>query len=90
MIRVVFENRPGVRVDDRDAFQRYVAPYVERIPSLHYAGYIVLDATKTYFGRLEPLWSYMMGEDATERDLAGLRALREAPPPGYVVHVIFE
>jgi len=85
-IRVCFENKEKVNVDDAAMMRHYSESYLADF-SPEWAGFIMLPHNETKRGTMEPVWQVLIrnATDRTEHDL--IDYLQRNPMAGYHVHV---
>ncbi|MCC3304815.1 hypothetical protein [Sneathiella sp. HT1-7] len=85
-LRLCFENKAGVNIDEAAVFRHYAENYLSGF-DVKWAGTISIPHHDTNTNPMEPLWQYVI-EDASQaaRDYL-VEYLDRNPMAGYFVHV---
>jgi predicted protein tyrosine phosphatase len=85
-IRLCFENKSGIRIDEASVFRHYAENYLSGF-DLEWAGTVSIPHYQTNTGHMEPLWQYMI-RDASIACRDYLKEyLTRNPMAGYFVHL---
>lgn len=85
-LRLCFENKAGVNIDDKSVFQHYAANYLAGF-AVQWAGSIMISHTDRRTRSMEPVWQYLIRDASTAcRDYL-CEYLSRNPMCGYFVHV---
>jgi len=85
-IRLCFENKSGVKIDEASVFRHYAENYLSGF-QVEWAGSISIPHHDTRTSQMEPLWQYLI-HDASQacRDYL-MEYLDRNPMAGYYVHL---
>ena len=85
-LRLCFENKAGVNIDDTDVFRHYAENYLSGF-DVQWAGDVSIAHTQRKTANLQPLWQYRIDQASTAcRDYL-CEYLTRNPMAGYYVHV---
>ena len=85
-LRLCFENKAGVNIDDKAVFQHYASNYLAGF-DVKWAGSIMIPHQERKTRSMEPVWQYMIqGASIACRDYI-CEYLARNPMCGYFVHV---
>ena len=85
-IRLCFENKSGVKIDEASVFRHYAENYLSGF-DVEWGGSVSIPHTDTHTAQMEPLWQYLI-RDASQacRDYL-VEYLTRNPMAGYFVHL---
>ncbi len=85
-IRLCFENKSGVKIDEASVFRHYAENYLAGF-DVEWGGSISVPHNQTHTKQMEPLWQYYI-RDASQpcRDYL-IEYLNRNPMAGYFVHI---
>ncbi len=85
-LRLCFENKAGVRIDEASVFRHYAENYLNGF-DVEWGGSISVPHSDTKTAPMEPLWQYFIRDASTPcRDYLK-EYLSRNPMAGYFVHV---
>ncbi|WP_339632227.1 hypothetical protein [uncultured Sneathiella sp.] len=85
-LRLCFENKAGVNIDEADVFRHYAENYLSGF-DVKWAGSVSVPHVDTKTRPMEPLWQYLISDASTAcRDYL-IEYLDRNPMAGYFVHV---
>lgn len=85
-LRLCFENKSGVNIDDATVFQHYASNYLAGF-DIEWGGTIMITHQDRKTGSMEPMWQYVINNASTAcRDYL-CEYLDRNPMCGYYVHV---
>ncbi|MBL4739630.1 MAG: hypothetical protein JKY12_01470 [Sneathiella sp.] len=85
-LRLCFENKAGIRIDEASVFRHYAENYLNGF-NVEWGGSISVPHSDTHTGPMEPLWQYRIPDASTAcRDYLA-EYLERNPMAGYFVHV---
>ena len=85
-LRLCFENKSGVNIDDASVFRHYAANYLSGF-DIQWGGTIMITHRDRKTGSMEPMWQYVIADASSAcRDYL-CEYLDRNPMCGYYVHV---
>ena len=85
-LRLCFENKAGVNIDDKSVFMHYASNYLAGF-DVRWAGVVSIGHTDRRTNSMEPMWQYRISAASTAcRDYL-CEYLGRNPMCGYFVHV---
>jgi len=85
-LRLCFENKAGINIDDEHVFRQYAENYLGGFP-IEWGGSISISHTDKQTTNMEPLWQYLIRDSSRAcRDYL-CEYLEGNPMAGYFVHV---
>ncbi len=85
-LRLCFENKAGINIDDEHVFRHYAENYLSGF-EIEWGGSISVGHDDKHTGNMEPLWQYLIRDASPAcRDYL-CEYLTRNPMAGYFVHV---
>jgi len=85
-LRLCFENKAGVKIDEASVFRHYAENYLSGF-NVEWGGSVSIPHTDTHTAPMEPLWQYLI-RNASEACRDYLKEyLDRNPMAGYFVHI---
>lgn len=88
-IRLYFESKPSVSINDEATFRRLLEREMNSF-GFNFGGYIMMDAMKKIYHKLEPVWQYISHDSNYITYQSVCDWLKKNKPAGYIVHCKYE
>ena len=85
-LRLCFEPKSGVSIDDADTFQHLVENYLSGF-DIEFAGYVAVASIDKRTENMQPLWQYLIRDPSLACRNYLIEYLNRNPMAGYWVHV---
>jgi hypothetical protein len=85
-IRICFEPRARVNINDSDVFKFYASKYLADF-DVDFAGYISIDTKDKEYGRFEPVWQFLMDSESPDQLSELMYYIGANPMVGYRIHI---